>query len=128
MLHYPLLLLPLAAGQGVSVYPPVPGLPPSPYYTLRVREVGAEEWLEAATLLTDCTADKFCNTTGFYDHLNGWSNTYTNLVVEAGARVEVEVTTTWGGGTIQTATPHPAQAVEGCQVTFGFFISCFPTW
>ena len=82
MFYHPLLLLlPLATSQGVSVYPPVPGLPPSPYYSLRVREVGEEGWLEAATLLTECTADKFCNTTGFYDHLNGWSNTYTNMVM-----------------------------------------------
>ena len=118
--HHLLLLLPLATSQGVSVYPPVPGLPPSPYYSLRVREVGEEGWLEAATLLTECTADKFCNTTGFYDHLNGWSNTYTNMVMEEGARVEVEVTSSWGQRAIKTATPHPAKAVEGCEVKLDF--------
>ena len=52
----------LVAGCGVraqlGVYGPVPGLAPSPYYALLVRELGAVEWRKTFMLLTECTAEK----------------------------------------------------------------------
>ena len=76
-------------------------------------QVGEEGWQDLFPLLTECTAEKQCNTTGMFDHLkylgnsnivylfakqrtsNGklrdWSNTYVNLQVVNGARIELEV-------------------------------------
>lgn len=51
------------------MYGPVPGLAPSPYYRLQVREEGSDSWLDTFTLLTECTAENFCNTTGVFRHL-----------------------------------------------------------
>ena len=84
----PLLLSPALARQGdrLSVYGPVPGLAPSPYYRLQVREQGEQAWRDTFTLLTECTAEKFCNTTGVSRHLNNWSNSYVNFQMEDGVR------------------------------------------
>ena len=84
----PLLLSPALARQGdrLSVYGPVPGLAPSPYYRLQVREQGEQAWRDTFTLLTECTAEKFCNTTGVSRHLNNWSNSYVNFQMEEGVR------------------------------------------
>ena len=78
-----------AWGQGLNVYGSVPGLDPSPFYSLQVREASSDTWLEAFTLVTECTAEKFCNTSGFYSNLANWSNSYINFVMEAGAEVQV---------------------------------------
>ena len=72
----------LAWGQGLHVYGSVPGLDPSPFYSLQVREASSDTWLEAFTLVTECTAEKFCNTTGMYDNLANWSNSYINFEME----------------------------------------------
>ena len=99
----PLLLSPALARQGdrLSVYGPVPGLAPSPYYRLQVRQQERQEeqeeqeeqkeqeeqaWRDTFTLLTECTAEKFCNTTGVSRHLNNWSNSYVNFQMEEGVR------------------------------------------
>ena len=71
------------------MYGPVPGLPPSPYYRLQVREGGNEAWLDTFTLLTECTGEKFCNTTGMFENLKDWSNSYLNFEMEEGVEVEV---------------------------------------
>ena len=34
-----------------------------------IDQVGEEEWQDLFPLLTECTAETQCNTTGFYDHL-----------------------------------------------------------
>ena len=83
-----LLLSPALARQAdrLSVYGPVPGLAPSPYYRLQVREQGEQAWRDTFTLLTECTAEKFCNTTGVSRHLNNWSNSYVNFQMEDGVR------------------------------------------
>jgi len=119
----PLLALSLSkmhlASAYLSVYPPVPGLPPSPYYGLRVRVVGDEDWQDLFPLLTECTAEKQCNTTGFYDHLKDWSNTYVNLQVGDQVRLELEVTRLWGDKMITSAVVHPGDSAEGCAINEG---------
>ena len=76
----------------LSVYGDVPGVSPSPYYSFRVRERGSEKWLNTFALMTECTDDKFCNTTGYYDQLKDWSNTYVNFEMKDGTEVEIEIT------------------------------------
>ena len=53
-----LLLAECGVRAQLGVYGPVPGLAPSPYYALLVRELGAAEWRETFMLLTECTAEK----------------------------------------------------------------------
>ena len=106
-----------AWGQGLNVYRSVPGLDSSLFYRLQVREASSDTWLEAFTLVTECTAEKFCNTTGFYSHLGNWSNSYINFEMEAGAEVEVKITKLWGDEPITKAVVHPRQAATSCEVT-----------
>ena len=104
-------------GAGLGVYGPVPGLPPSPYYRLQVREEGAEAWLETFTLLTECTGEKFCNTTGVFRHLANWSNSYLNFEMSEDVRVEVKITKLYGDP-VTKAKVRPETAAS-CEVREG---------
>jgi len=112
-------LIVAATSESLSVYPAVPGLQPSPYYKFRLQQVGSDQWLEPMAMLTECTDEKFCNTTGIGQKLDGWSNTYINFLMGDDTRVELEVTRLWGDEIIKTAVVHPAAAAEGCEVMDG---------
>ena len=110
-------LVDLSHGQ-LNVYGSVPGLDPSPYYSIQVRAAdGRSGWREAFTWLTECTAEKFCNTTGAFNFLGNWSNSYINFEMEAGAEVEVKITKLWGDEPITKAVVRPRQAATSCEVT-----------
>ena len=85
---------------------------------LQVRRSGEQRWLEAGTLVTECTEEKFCNTTGVFLHLHEWSNSYVNFEMGDGVEVEILVTKLWGDP-IQKAVVHPAAAAKesGMQCT-----------
>ena len=86
--------------QGLHVYDSVPGLEPSPFYSLQIREAGSDHWLDAFTLVTECTKEKMCDKQdggGFYSHLANWSNSYVNFEMEPGSEVEVKITKLWSG-------------------------------
>ena len=102
----------------LSVYGPVPGLSPSHYYSVQVREEGQEVWLQPFTLLTECTGETFCNTTGFYDHLANWSNSYVNFQLEEEVRVEVRIRKLWGDP-VTKAVVRPVTAAVSCEVVEG---------
>jgi len=104
----------------INVYDRVPGLEPSPYYSFRARTIGSEpgEWQDTFSLVTECTVEKFCNTSHFYDQLKGWSNTYINFEMDQGENVEIEITKLWGDPIIK-AVVHPSTAAEDCQVANG---------
>ena len=93
----------------ISVYGDVPGLSPSPYYNFRVREKGSKGWLSTFALMTECSLEKFCNTTGFYDQLANWSNTYINFEMQDGVNIEIEITKLFGEP-LQKAVVHPHTA------------------
>ena len=99
----------------LSVYGEVPGLSPSPYYSFQVREHGSEEWLDTFAMLTECTAEKFCNTTGMYELLNGWSNTYINFEMKQGTEVDIKITKLFEGD-IEKAVVHPVKAAVACTI------------
>ena len=44
----------------LNVYDPVPGLDPSPYYDIRVREKGKDHWIKTFPMITECTDAKNC--------------------------------------------------------------------
>ena len=84
----------------------------------QVREGGSQTWLDTFTLLTECTAEKFCNTTGMFDNLEGWSNSYLNFEMKEGVEVEVKLTRLYGEP-VTKAVVHPREAVRRCEVREG---------
>ena len=111
----------LGTGQespNLSVYGEVPGLSPSPYYSFKVRERGAEEWIDTFAMVTECTAEKFCNTTGMFGLLDGWSNTYINFEMKDGVEIEIKIYKLFEGD-IEKAVVHPVKAAEECTVSNG---------
>ena len=121
MLALLLSLLGVARAQ-LHVYGPVPGLEPSPFYRLQLREASEDTWTQAFTLVTACTGENFCNTTGIYSHLANWSNSYVNFEMEAGVEVEVKITKLFEDALtrryeITKAVVHPRQAATSCEVT-----------
>ena len=99
----------------LSVYGEVPGVSPSPYYSFRVREKGSEKWVNTFALMTECSGDKFCNTTGYYDQLKDWSNTYINFEMQENTEIEIEITKLFGDE-LKKAVVHPYKASESCVI------------
>ena len=99
-----------------NVYGHVPGLEQSPFYRLRLRKYGSEDWHEPFTFVTECTTGKFCNTTGAYNHMRDWSNSYINFEMIDGVNIEIEITKLWGEDQIEKAAVHPKTAVTECEV------------
>ena len=102
----------------LSIYPEVQGLIPSPFYKIEVKLASADVWMMPFTFLTECTDEKFCNTTGMGDFLNNWSNSYINFEMEEGTAVDVKITKL-SGARITKAVVHPAQAATNCIVENG---------
>ena len=102
----------------MSVYGEVVGLSPSPYYSFRVRREGSLEWLNTFALLTECSLDKFCNTTNFYSTLGNWSNSYINFEMQDGVGVEIEISKLFGDP-LEKAVVHPHKAAQSCIVRDG---------
>ena len=106
----------------LHVYDDVPGLAPSPFYSLRVRLASDEpEWSSAFTLVTQCTTDTLCDQSpgaGIWQHLTNWSNSYVNFEMENRAEVEIEITKLWGEP-ITSAAVHPAASATRCLVSEG---------
>ena len=99
----------------LNVYGHVPGLEQSQFYRLRLRKHGSEDWHEPFTIVTECTAAKFCNTTGVYSHLKDWSNSYINFEMMDGVNIEIEISKLWGDDTIEKAVVHPKTAANECE-------------
>ena len=102
----------------LSVYGDVPGLNPSPFYQMKVKKEGSERYLHPFTFVTECTTEKYCNTTGIFNHLANWSNSYINFEMQDGVDVEI-VITKLSGDSIQKAVVHPYTASKNCVVKNG---------
>ena len=102
----------------LSVYGKVPGLSPSPFYQIKVRKEGSEHWLDPFTLVTECTTDKFCNTTGIYHHVHEWSNSYINFEMKDGIDIEIVISKLFGEP-IEKAVVHPYTASKNCFIKNG---------
>ena len=102
----------------LSVYGDVPGLNPSPFYQMKVKKEGSERYLHPFTFVTECTTEKYCNTTGIFNHLANWSNSYINFEMQDGVDVEIVITKLFGDP-IQKAVVHPYTASKNCVVRNG---------
>lgn len=74
--------------------------------------------MNAFALVTECTLEKYCNTSGFYDELKDWSNTYINFEMKSGVDIEIEITKLFDGG-IEKAAVHPVKAAEQTTIQDG---------
>jgi len=110
-----------AAAEQLSVYPPVPGLAPSEFYSFRVRQVGSDQWFTPFAWFTECQPGM----SGYYYYgaIIGWSNTYCNFEMANNVPVEVEITrldpSTGTPMDIQKATPHPRRNVRSWRLENG---------
>ena len=105
----------IQTSSSVSVYDPVPGLDPSPYYKFRIRDGTDEEsdWMEPFAFLTECTLEKYCN----YFNLENWTNTYINFEMSENTLVEIEITKLFEiEQAIVKASVHPSAAAVSCKL------------
>ena len=84
---------------------------------MEVRELGSQPWLSAFTLLTECTAEKFCNTTGMFGHLANWSNSYVNFQMEETLNVEIKISSL--RAPVTKAVVRPETAAVSCEISEG---------
>ena len=96
----------------LHIYDAVPGLDPSPYYEIQVKEENSSSWIPVFTLLTECTAEKFCNTTGHFEFLKNWSNTYVNFELETGTDIEIKIIKLFGDDPVTKAVVRPETVGE----------------
>jgi len=105
--------------KGLSVYPPVPGLEPSPQYRFRIRQLDSQEWLTPFAFMTKCGTGG-----GYYaGGVGGWTHTYCNIEMARNVPVEVEITrlnpVTGASVDIQTAVTYPRHRARSWRVENG---------
>jgi len=117
------------------VYPPVPGLEPSPYYEIRVQKVSelnspnledVTNWEEPFAFFTKCKDyDPEQETLKYYSRFIGsWSHTYCNIELDKNTPIVVKITrkddcAPAPSGAILSAAAHPAKKVDACEVING---------
>ena len=108
-----------------SVYGPVPGLDPSPFYSFRVRKVQTgqnhadTQWMDTFAMVTECTKEKNCQNGQMklgFENFDNWSNTYINFEMMEDNIVEIEITKTWGDPLVK-AVVHPVTMALSCELT-----------
>ena len=85
---------------------------------MKVKKEGSERYLHPFTFVTECTTEKYCNTTGIFNHLANWSNSYINFEMQDGVDVEIVITKLFGDP-IKKAVVHPYTASKNCVVKNG---------
>jgi hypothetical protein len=105
--------------RALSVYPPVPGLEPSPHYRFRVRKLDSREWLSPFAFMTKCGTGG-----GYYaGGVGGWTHTYINIEMARNVPVEVEITRlnpiTGAPVAIRSAVTHPRHRARSWRVENG---------
>jgi hypothetical protein len=103
---------PDAAGMAhVFVYGPVPGLPASDQYAIRVRPVGAADWQDVYAFIT--TSDP-SGQNAYWPILESWSDTYANF--ETDGLTEIEISRV-NGMPITKAAVHPQRKAQSLAIT-----------
>ena len=87
-----------------------------------MREETSESWQSPFTLLTECTAEKFCNTTGMFTHLANWTNSYVNFETEENVNVEIKIRSVLGDP-VTKAVVRPETAAISCDI-LGLLRTC----
>ncbi len=123
-----------AAEGDLNVYPPVPSLPSSPYYTFSVQKVSelnapskqnATNWQSPFAWFTRCV--DYPATTGktayYANYIGSWSHTYCNFELDKHTPIVVKITRLdklgAPSGPITSANVRPAHKVDTCEVING---------
>ena len=114
-----LIFSPILKADNLNVYDAVPGLEPSPYYDIRLREKGQDHWIKTFPMITECTDAKNCGASGASMHLRNWSNTYVNFEMKTGVEIDVKIIKLFGNDTIKKAVVHPNAAAEDWYTKYG---------
>ena len=126
----------LAAGDSLHVYPPVPGLDPSPYYDIYIQKVNelnssnladATNWETPFAWFTQCP--DFISGgdhKGYYSvYIGGWSNTYTNFELAPNTPIVIKIVRKDDtgddapSGPISSAMVRPAHRVDSWEIIDG---------
>jgi len=126
----------VVAGDSLYIYPPVPGLEPSPYYEIYIQKVSelnsanlseVTNWKTPFAWFTQCpdyAADG--NNKGYYStYIGGWSNTYTNFELEPNTPIVVKIVRKDDtgddapAGPIDAAVVRPANRVDSWEIIDG---------
>jgi hypothetical protein len=118
----------------IHVYPPVPGLNPSPYYSFSVQKVselaGANRKnpsndLNPFAWFTSCVDKSLPGSTAYFSgYIGGWSHTYCNFEMDANTPIVVKISRSGVDrgapfGPIRSAVARPAHKVVSCEVIEG---------
>lgn len=106
----------LSAYANLQTYTQIPGYTESEHYQIKVRTLGGI-WQKSAAMITRCkdrNNNEF-NDLQYFASLNGWTNTYTNFIMDE--PVEVEITSL--DSNIQSAVVHPSQNARSVQIVNG---------
>ncbi len=126
----------LTAGDTLHVYPPVPGLDPSPYYDIYIQKVSAlnssnlaevTNWEIPFAWFTQCPYSPTGeNINGYYSKfIGGWSNTYTNFELAPNTPIVVKIVRRDDtgddapSGPISSAMVRPAHRVDFWEIIDG---------
>ncbi|MEX2428076.1 MAG: malectin domain-containing carbohydrate-binding protein, partial [Bacteroidales bacterium] len=127
---------PVVGGDSLHIYPPVPGLNPSPYYEIYIQKVSklnslnlaeVTNWETPFAWFTQCpdnAADG--DNKGYYStFIGGWSNTYTNFELDMNTPIVVKIVRKDDtgddapAGPINTAMVRPANRVDSWEIIDG---------
>lgn len=120
----------------LNVYPPVPGLDASPYYTFSVQKLSvlnsttkenATNWQNPFAWFTRCVdflSGAMPGKTAYYsDFIGSWSHTYCNFEVDEHTPIVVKIQRLNKAGApsgpITRAAVHPAHKVDSCEIING---------
>jgi hypothetical protein len=117
----------------LNVYPAVPGLAPSPYYTFAVqkqaalndpRKENATNWEQPFAWFTRCIDAVPNRESAYYEEfIGGWSHTYCNFEVDEDTAIVVKISRLnkpgAPSGPIAMANVHPAHKVTSCEIING---------
>ncbi|MGC9343967.1 MAG: carbohydrate-binding protein, partial [Bacteroidales bacterium] len=127
---------PVADGDSLHIYPPVPGLDPSPYYEIYVQKLSAlnsgslaniTNWETPFAWFTQCPdyATDGDNKGYYSNFIGGWSNTYTNFELDPNTPIVVKIVRKDDtgddapAGPIDTAVIRPANCVDSWEIIDG---------
>ncbi len=117
----------------LNVYPPVPGLAPSPYYSFSVQKLDrlnaankedATNWEQPFAWFTECVESIPGRESAYYEEfIGGWSHTYCNFEMDRNTPIVVKISRLTADGApsgpIVMANAHPAHKVNSCEIING---------
>lgn len=121
-------------GEGnLGVYPPVPGLAASEYYSFGIQKVSAlnskrledvTNWETPFAWFTRCKDHDPDKKSAYYtDFIGSWTHTYCNFEVDPHTPIVIKITrlnkSGAPSGPIKTAAAHPARKVDSCNIIDG---------